>query len=158
MSLRGTRVLVVDDEADAREVVTLILEQRGAKAFVASSASEAFEILPQELPDVLVADIEMPGEDGYSLVRRIRTLPSERGGRIPAIALTAHAGAHDFAKVMSAGFQRHVPKPLQPLELINAIETLTKSNAERLEETATNNVAERKVKRDEAKFADPYCR
>jgi CheY-like chemotaxis protein len=157
-ALRGTRILVVDDEADAREVVTLILERCGARVFVASSASEAFDILQRELPDVLVADIEMPGEDGYSLVRRIRTMPSERGGRIPALALTAHAGAHDFAKVMSAGFQRHVPKPLQPLELIKAIETLTKSNAEKREETATKNVAERKVKRDEAKIADPYCR
>jgi CheY-like chemotaxis protein len=130
-ALRGTQVLVVDDEADAREVVTLILERCGAKVFAASSASEAFELLQQELPEALVADIEMPGEDGYSLVRRIRMLPPEGGGRITAIALTAHAGAHDLAKVISAGFDRHVPKPLQPRELITAIATLTKSKSEK---------------------------
>jgi len=78
-----------------------------------------------------VADIEMPGEDGYSLIRRVRLLPGEKGGRITAIALTAHAGAHDLARVMSAGFDRHVPKPLQPRELIMAITSLTKSNAEK---------------------------
>jgi CheY-like chemotaxis protein len=129
-ALRGTRVLVVDDEADAREVVTLLLERCGAKVFVASSAREAFELLQQELPEVLVTDIEMPGEDGYSLVRRIRKLPSGKGGRITAIAFTAHAGAHDLPKLMSAGFDRHVPKPLQPRELITAIATLAKSNSE----------------------------
>jgi signal transduction histidine kinase len=130
-ALNGIRVLVVDDEADAREVVALILERCGAKVFVAGWASEAFEILQQELPDVLVADIEMPGEDGYSLVRRIRLLPGDRGGRITAIALTAHAGAHDLAKVMSAGFQRHVPKPLQPGDLITAITTFIKPKLDR---------------------------
>jgi signal transduction histidine kinase/ActR/RegA family two-component response regulator len=125
--LKSTKVLVVDDEADAREVVTLVLERCGAKVFVASSASEAFELLQQELPEVLVADIEMPGEDGYSLVRRIRRLPSGRGGRITALALTAHAGAHDLPRLLNAGFDRHVPKPLQPRELITAIATLKKS-------------------------------
>jgi signal transduction histidine kinase len=130
-ALRGTPVLVVDDEADAREVVALILERCGAKVLVAGSASEAFELLQQELPEVLVADIEMPGEDGYSLVRKIRRLPSGRGGRITAIALTAHAGAHDLPKLMCAGFDRHVPKPLQPRELITAIATLAKSSSEK---------------------------
>lgn len=138
-SLKGTRVLVVDDEADAREVVTLVLERCGAKVYVAGSAGEAFEILRRELPEVLVADIEMPGEDGYSLVRRVRMLPAERGGGIIAIALTAHAGAHDHSKVMSAGFQRHVPKPLQPRELITAIATLTLSNEENGKENAPQN-------------------
>ena len=117
---------MVDDEADAREVVTLILERCGAKVFVAASAREAFETLQREMPDILVADIEMPGEDGYSLIGRIRMLPPERGGRIGAVALTAHAGAHDLVKLMNAGFQRHVPKPLQPRELVNAIEQLLK--------------------------------
>jgi PAS domain S-box-containing protein len=123
-SLWNTRILVVDDEADAREVVALILERCGAKVALATSAQQAFGILERELPDVLVADIEMPGEDGYSLVRRIRALPPERGGRTPAIALTAYAGAQDRVKLLIAGFQRHVPKPLQPLDLVSAVATL----------------------------------
>jgi PAS domain S-box-containing protein len=129
-SIRNARILIVDDEADAREVVSLILERCGAKVFVASNAGEAFEILLQEQPDVLVADIEMPGEDGYSLVRRIRLLPADRCGRTAAIALTAHAAAHDLPRLMKAGFQRHVPKPLQPGELISAIDSLIRPSPE----------------------------
>jgi signal transduction histidine kinase/DNA-binding NarL/FixJ family response regulator len=140
VALKGTRVLVVDDEGDAREVVTLILERCGARVFVAVSAREAFETLQREMPDILVADIEMPGEDGYSLIGRIRMLPPERGGRIGAVALTAHAGAHDLVKLMNAGFQRHVPKPLQPRELVNAIEQLLKLKTEKPEETAPQTV------------------
>lgn len=128
-ALRSTRILVVDDEPDAREVVSLILERCGAKVRVASSAPAALEIVQEHLPEVLVADIEMPGEDGYSLIRRIRSLPDNIGGRIRAIALTAHAGAHDLPRLLSAGFERHVPKPLQPRELIQAIASLTQSNA-----------------------------
>lgn len=123
-SLRNIRVLVVDDEADAREVVALILDRCGAQVKMAASAQQAFAILAEELPDVLVADIEMPGEDGYSLVRRIRALPAARGGNTPAIALTAYAGAQDRVKLLAAGFHRHVPKPLQPLELVSVIATL----------------------------------
>jgi PAS domain S-box-containing protein len=134
-ALRCLRVLVVDDEADAREVVTMILERCGAKVFVATGAGDAFEILQQELPDVLVADIEMPGEDGYSLVRRIRLLPSDRGGCTAAIALTAHAAAHDLPRLVSAGFHRHVPKPLQPGDLVSAIAALVKPNPEKVEES-----------------------
>ena len=134
-ALKDARVLVVDDEPDAREVVSLILERCGATVFVASSAGEAYEILLRELPDALVADIEMPGEDGYSLIRRIRTLPPGQGGRIGSIALTAHAGAQDLARLTSAGFHRHVPKPLQPRELIMAITALLKLNPEKAEVT-----------------------
>lgn len=130
-AISSARILVVDDEADAREVVALILERCGAKVLVASSASEAFKILQQEMPDVLVADIEMPGEDGYSLVRRIRMLPSEHCGRVPAIALTAHAAAHDLKRLMRAGFNCHLPKPLQPGELISAIEALIRLGPEK---------------------------
>ena len=128
--LQSTRILVVDDEADAREVVTLILERSGATVFKASSANEAMAMIQELSPDVLVADIEMPREDGYGLVRRIRSLPDEKGGRIAAIALTAHAAAHDLPKLLSAGFQCHVPKPLQPRELISAIMALTASRSQ----------------------------
>jgi PAS domain S-box-containing protein len=130
-ALRGRSVLLVDDEPDAREVVSLMLERCGAKVFVASSAAEALDIMQRQTPDVLVADIEMPTEDGYSLMRRIRMLPPERGGRIVSIALTAHAGAHDLPKLMSAGFQRYVPKPLRPRELIYAITALTQPVSEK---------------------------
>jgi signal transduction histidine kinase/two-component SAPR family response regulator len=132
--LEGVRVLVVEDEADSREVVALILERSGAEVMVAATASEALRILERELPDVLVADIEMPGEDGYSLVQRVRALPSERGGQTPAVALTAHAGAVDRAKLLGAGFDRHVPKPVQPTELVTVVATL----ADRSEQEMTN--------------------
>lgn len=126
-SLKGMRVLVVDDEADAREVTSVILERCGAEVKLAASASQAFDLLVREMPDVLVADIEMPGEDGYSLLRRIRNLPSEKGGQTPAVALTAYAGAQDRAKLLNAGFHRHVPKPIQPMELISVVAILAKS-------------------------------
>ena len=119
--LNGTKVLVVDDEPDAREIVALILERCGAKVMVAASASEALEIFERERPDILVADIEMPGEDGYSLLRRIQELPSQESSQTPAIALTAYAGLQDRAKILNAGFSRHVPKPVQPPELIAII-------------------------------------
>ncbi len=124
--LEGVRVLVVEDEADSREVVALILERSGAEVMVAAAASEALRILESELPDVLVADIEMPGEDGYSLVQRVRALPSERGGQTPAVALTAHAAALDRAKLLGAGFDRHVPKPVQPPELVTVVAALAR--------------------------------
>jgi hypothetical protein len=127
-SLKNTRVLVVDDEADAREVAALVLERCGAKVRIAASAMEAFDMLMQELPDVLAADIEMPGEDGYSLIRRIRALPAGSGGRIPAIALTARATVQDRGTLLIAGFSRHVPKPLIPLDLVTAVATLAGSS------------------------------
>ena len=127
-SLTGIRILVVEDEADSREVVALLLERCGAGVMVASSAREALSILERELPDVLVADIEMPEEDGYSLIQKIRTLPPERGGQTPAIALTAHVGVSDRVKLLDAGFQRHVPKPVHPAELVSIVAGLAKLN------------------------------
>jgi PAS domain S-box-containing protein len=124
-SLKGIRILVVDDQADAREVVAAILEHCGAEARVAASAAEAFAMLERERPDVLVADIEMPGENGYSLLRRIRALPTEHGGMTPAVALTAYASTQDRMKVLAAGFQMHVPKPVQPAELATVIASLS---------------------------------
>ncbi len=123
-SLRDIRVLVVDDEADAREVAALVMERCGAKVRIAASAMVAMEMLAEELPDVITADIEMPVEDGYSLIRRIRALPAERGGRTPVIALTARASTQDRSRLLRAGFSRHVPKPLFPLELVIAVAAL----------------------------------
>jgi len=126
-SLKNTRILLVDDEADAREVVAATLERWGAEVMVAASAADARDILERELPDLLVADIEMPGEDGYDLIRTIRTLPPDRGGRTPALAFTAYASAYDRTRLLAAGFDRHVPKPVQPPELFSVIAALMKS-------------------------------
>jgi signal transduction histidine kinase len=117
-SLKGIRALVVDDEPDAREVVAALLEQCGAEVLVSDSVPQALVVFEREGPQVVVADIEMPGEDGYSLIRKIRSLPSSRGGRTPAIALTAHASPSDRVRLLDAGFEVHVPKPVQPAELI----------------------------------------
>ncbi|HKS97551.1 MAG TPA: response regulator [Terriglobia bacterium] len=120
-SLIGAKVLVVDDEPDAREVVAVILERCGMKVMVAASASEALRILERAKPDVVVADVEMPGEDGYSLLKRIRTSPLERNRRTPTIALTAYASPQDRARVLSAGFDGYVPKPVEPPKLVEVI-------------------------------------
>ncbi len=123
-SLDGIRVLVVDDEKDARDVIIAILEQRGARTFEASSVEEALAMIERERPDVLVSDIGLPEEDGYSLMRRIRALPRELGGGIPAAALTAYARTEDRMQALLAGFQIHVPKPVQPAELIAVVSSL----------------------------------
>jgi hypothetical protein len=122
--LDGTKVLVVDDEPDAREIVALILERCGVKVIVAASANEALALFERERPDIVVADIEMPGEDGYSLIRRIQGLPSQESRKTPAVAMTAYAGHQERAKILNSGFSRHVPKPVQPPELIAVIADL----------------------------------
>ena len=124
--LKGVRVLAVDDEPDAREMVALILRQRGAEVVTASSVAETMRILEHGVPQVIVADIEMPVEDGYSLIRKLRAHPSTSHARTPAIALTAYAGEQDRAKALQAGFTLHVPKPIRPPELIAAIASLAK--------------------------------
>lgn len=127
--LHGLWVLVVDDEADARDLVATLLSQYGARVTTAASAAEAFLLLRQgeagERPDVLVSDIGMPDEDGYQLLRRIRALARDEGGAIPAIALTAFGRARDRIKALSAGFQTHIPKPVEPEELMMVIAGLT---------------------------------
>jgi signal transduction histidine kinase/ActR/RegA family two-component response regulator len=128
-SLDGVRVLVVDDEKDARDVIVAILEQRGARTIEAGSVEEALAKLGEEHPDVLVSDIGLPEEDGYSLMRRIRALPRERGGSIPAAALTAYARTEDRMQALLAGFQIHVPKPVQPAELIAVVSSLAARKA-----------------------------
>jgi len=117
LGLHGLRVLVVDDEADARQLVESVLTQYGAAVKVAASAHEAFCEVRNWRPDVLVADIGMPVEDGYSLLRRIRMLSSAEGGAIPAAALTAYAQLGDRERALAAGFQEHVSKPVPPDQL-----------------------------------------
>ncbi len=124
--LDGVRVLVVDDERDARELLTTVLTQSGALVTAAAGAAEALKQMPLAKPDLLVSDIEMADEDGYSLIRRVRALEEKnRGRRIPAIALTAHARSTDRLRALSEGFQMHMPKPVEPAELVLAIASLT---------------------------------
>ena len=125
-SLAGLRILVVDDEADAREIVATILGEAGAEIATASSSRQALEQLKQWRPDLLISDIGMPGESGYDLIRKVRALSPGEGGQIPAIALTAYARMEDRLKILSAGFQMHVPKPIEPMELATVVASLTK--------------------------------
>ncbi len=123
VSLDGLIVLVVDNEADARSLVSAILERCGARVLSASSASAALAALDEEMPDVILSDIAMPGEDGYALIRRVRALPDERHV-IPAAALTAFATAADRARALLAGYQAHIPKPVEPSELAVVVAAL----------------------------------
>ncbi len=116
--LDGLRVLVVDDEPDARSLVKRLLEDCNAVVAVAASATEAFELVRADRPDVMISDIGMPAEDGYSLIRRVRALAPEEGGDVPAVALTAYARSEDRRRAVMAGFQHHVAKPVEPAELI----------------------------------------
>jgi CheY-like chemotaxis protein len=122
--LAGVRVLVVDDEPDARALIKRLLEDCKAVVFTAASAVEAVELLQAEQPDVLVSDIGMPNEDGYTFIQRVRALGADRGGNIPAVALTAYARAEDRVRSIRAGFQMHVPKPVEPAELITMVASL----------------------------------
>jgi CheY-like chemotaxis protein/anti-sigma regulatory factor (Ser/Thr protein kinase) len=122
--LDGLRVLVVDDEPDTRELLAAVLTSCGAQVIQAATAAEAFEHVERTRPDVLITDIGMPEEDGYSLLARIRSLPPERGGGMPAAALTAYARAEDRARALRSGFQMHVPKPVEPAELITIVANL----------------------------------
>lgn len=132
MLLAGLTILVVDDEPDAREVVTAVLEHYGADVLPVNSAAEALELLrkvkPPERPDVLVSDIAMPGEDGYALIRQVRALPATQGGNIPAVALTAFGRSGDRVRALTAGFQMHVPKPVEAAELALVIANLARRN------------------------------
>jgi PAS domain S-box-containing protein len=122
--LEGLRVLLVEDEPDSREMLVVVLTQCRAEVRAVSNAADALAQLESWLPDVLISDIEMPGEDGYTLIRKVRSLPPERGGKIPAAALTAYARAEDRMRALLAGFQLHVPKPVEPAELAAVVASL----------------------------------
>jgi len=116
--LAGLRVVVVDDDPDSLDMLTTLLRQQKAEVRVARSAAEALAVVEHWLPHLVVADVEMPDEDGYSLVRRLRLLPPERGGTTPAVAVTAYGRVEDRIRSVSSGFDLHLPKPIEPIELI----------------------------------------
>ncbi|MEG4026876.1 MULTISPECIES: PAS domain S-box protein [unclassified Microcoleus] len=122
--LAGIQVLVVDDDADMRELAAFTLMQSGAQVATAASGAQALTLLNQSLPDLLLCDIGMPEMDGYALIRQIRKWSPQQGGTIPAIALTAYAGEINQQQALAAGFQIHIPKPVEPEELVKAIARL----------------------------------
>ena len=125
-SLNYLKVLVVDDEAGAREIAATILIQAQAEVRTAESASAALAIMNEWLPDVLVADIGMPEVDGYEFISQVRTRSPQDGGSVPAAALTAYARTQDRLRVLSSGYQMHIPKPIQPDELVMVVASLAR--------------------------------
>jgi CheY-like chemotaxis protein len=125
--LEGTRVLVVDDEPDAVEIVTELLGSVGAVVEGASSAEEVLRKLPLFHPEVLVSDIGMPGMDGYALIRSVRALEAAQGGRTPALALTAYTRREDVEKSVAVGFQAHLGKPVDAEKLVTTVARLARA-------------------------------
>ncbi|MEG5032960.1 PAS domain-containing protein [Microcoleus sp. AT3-D2] len=120
-NLSGIRVLAVDDDADARDLVVFLLEDCGASVTAVANAADALAVLAESVPDLLLSDIGMPDTDGYMLMRQVRALAPDQGGLVPAIALTAYAGEIDYQQALAAGFQRHIGKPLDPEKLVQGI-------------------------------------
>jgi CheY-like chemotaxis protein len=125
------RVLLIDDEVDARDLSQAVLEQCGARVRAVSSGAEALAALreasPSLLPHVIVSDLGMPTEDGYQIIRRIRALDADRG-RIPAVAVTGYATAEDVQRALEAGFQLHISKPMDPAAFVAAVARLARPN------------------------------
>ena len=123
-TLAGIRILLVDDEEDAREAMVVLLSQAGAEVQSVGSAAEAMDLLRERTPDLILSDIAMPGEDGYALIRQVRALAADRGGRLPAAAVTAYATLEDRRKALLAGYNEHIPKPVDPSRLIATVARL----------------------------------
>jgi signal transduction histidine kinase/CheY-like chemotaxis protein len=123
--LEGVRVLVVDDEVDTRDLLRAVLSKRGARVTTAESATAALKKIWRRKPDVLISDVGMPGTDGYELMRRVRLLPAEHGGQIPAVALTAYARDQDRQRALAAGYQLHLTKPVEVAELAASVAYLS---------------------------------
>jgi PAS domain S-box-containing protein len=123
--LKGLRILIVEDDADTRELLTTILTRCGAKVRAVNSSNAALTEMAQGIPDVLVSDIGMAGENGYDLIKKIRQLDLNQGGRVPAVALTAYATPADRRRALLAGFQTHLAKPVEPDELLAVIASLS---------------------------------
>jgi PAS domain S-box-containing protein len=126
LALDNLQILVVDDEPDVRELLTIAFAESGAKVTAVASADEAIKALKQVQPDVLISDIGMPEEDGYTLLRKVRNLDANQGGQIPAVALTAYVREEDCTQALSAGFQMHLSKPVNTTELIRAVAKLAR--------------------------------
>jgi CheY-like chemotaxis protein len=124
LALAGLNILVVEDDDDIRFFITTVLEADGATTVAVPSAAAAREVLPQLQPDVLICDIGMPDEDGYTLIRKIRALKPDMGGQVLAIALTAYSDRENRIRALEAGFQTHVSKPVSPGELVEIVANL----------------------------------
>jgi PAS domain S-box-containing protein len=131
ISLEGLRILAVDDDADARSLLRVLLESAGATAYLASSAKEGLEQLLRRPVDVLICDIGMPETDGYALIRQIRTLGDPEKSGVAAVALTAYARLEDRMAAIQAGFQNHLPKPVEPAELLAVVSSLASPRSRR---------------------------
>ena len=127
--LNGVHVLLVDDHAVARRVISQLLVEYGAMVTATAGVAEALDAFGRERPDVVLSDIEMPGEDGYALIRKLRALPRERGGQTPAAGLTGLSSVEDRARVLQAGFQYHVAKPVDARALVSVVATLAARSA-----------------------------
>ncbi|PQV63309.1 PAS domain S-box-containing protein [Abditibacterium utsteinense] len=123
--LSSLRVLLVDDEADSRDLLRIVLERCDAQVITASSVADALDMFKSLHPDILISDIGMPGQDGYFLIEQVRAWEIQHGGRVPAVALTAYARVEDRVRALRAGFQVHVPKPVEPIELMAVVASLT---------------------------------
>jgi CheY-like chemotaxis protein len=123
-SLAGARIVVIDDDPTTVELITEVLIQVGADVIECRTTDEALDAIARRRPDALVSDIEMPGQDGYSLIRKLRALSPEQGGKVPAVALTAFGRPEDRVRSLRAGFNIHVTKPVDPAELIAIIASL----------------------------------
>jgi CheY-like chemotaxis protein len=128
LPLTNFKILVVDDDEDSRFYVSTVLEADGAIVTTVKSAAQALEVLTQLQPDILVCDIGMPDEDGYSLIQKVRTLETENLANVPAVALTAYADSEDRIRALEAGFQSHVTKPVDPADLVVAVVNLLASS------------------------------
>ncbi len=129
-------MLLVDDEPDARALLTEVLQQCGAVVVATHSADEAVRLIPRERPAVLLSDIGLPGEDGYKLITRVRALGPEDGGDLPAAAITAYARSDDASRALAAGYQRHAPKPIQPTTLAALVAGLAQMHPDGAEHPA----------------------
>jgi CheY-like chemotaxis protein len=130
MDLSGVKVLVVDDEVDARDLMRRVLGYCDAQVLTAASADEALTIVERERPHVLVSDIGMPHVDGFELLKRVRALGEAKGGKVPAIALTAFARSEDRTRALRAGFLVHVSKPVEPSELVATVASVSGRSGE----------------------------
>jgi CheY-like chemotaxis protein len=122
--LAGLKVLIVDDETDSRNFLAFLFEEYGAIASTTASVEAALAVISQLKPDILVSDIGMAEQDGYNLIRKLRSLPPEEGGEIPAIALTAYSREEDRQQILEAGFQHHLTKPVDPSKLISVVASI----------------------------------